>query len=82
MQDGIPHEGYALAYQGRPSRRDFQQLMSYRSSTARTVVYRFGTYGLTFNKVLIEESTAVNHESAKVLSSVFVSRAYLMRYSK
>ena len=46
------------------------------------VVYYFDTFWLTFIKVLIEESTAVNHESAKVLSSVFDNRAYLMRYSK
>ena len=82
MQDGIPHDGYAPAHRSRPSRRDFPQLMSPRPSTARTVVYYVGIFGLTFNKVLIDESTAVNHESAKVLSSVFDSRAYLMRYSK
>jgi hypothetical protein len=56
--------------------------MSSRSSTIRRVVYCVGIFELTFNKVLIEESTAVNHESAKVLSSVFDNRAYLMRYSK
>ncbi len=37
---------------------------------------------LTLSKVLMEESIAVAHVSAKRASSVLLSRAYLMRYSK
>jgi hypothetical protein len=56
--------------------------MSFLSSATRRVAYCVDTSVLTLISVLIEESTAVNHESAKVLSSVFDNRAYLMRYSK
>jgi len=53
--------------------------MSSQLSEVRSVAY---DDQLTFIKVLIEESTAVSHEVANVLSLVFDSCAYLMRYSK
>jgi hypothetical protein len=56
--------------------------MSLPLSVTRRIAYCVDTFWLTFINVLIEESTAVNHESAKVWSSVLDSRAYLMRYSK
>ena len=37
---------------------------------------------LTLRRVLIDESTAVAQVSAKMLSLVFVRRAYLIRYSR
>ena len=41
-----------------------------------------GSASLTLRRVLMDESTAVAQVSAKMLSLVFVRRAYLMRYSR